>query len=179
MLIRDARETDLSAVRAIYAHWVERGSGTFELEAPTEEEMARRYAEVRSRGLPWLVAERDGAILGYAYGNWFRPRPAYRFAIEDSIYVAPEAQRMGVARALLAELIVRCETRGARQMIAVIGDSENHASIALHRALGFRHMGTLVSVGWKFGRWLDAVLMQRPLGIGASEPAFEDKLSRG
>ncbi|MFN3630041.1 MAG: GNAT family N-acetyltransferase [Casimicrobiaceae bacterium] len=170
MLIRDATVDDLPAVQAIYAHWVSHGTGTFELEPPTEEEIARRHAEVTGRGLPWLVAEDSGRVLGYAYGNWFRPRLAYRYTIEDSIYVHPEAQRSGVARLLLAELIVRCETRGARQMLAVIGDSENHGSIALHRALGFRHLGTMVAAGWKFGRWLDVVLMQRSLGVGSDAP---------
>lgn len=170
MLFRDATVDDLPAVQAIYAHWVTHGSGTFELEPPTIEEMARRHAEVTGRGLPWLVAVENGRIIGYAYGNWFRPRLAYRYTIEDSIYVHPDAQRGGVARLLLAELITRCETRGARQMLAVIGDSENHGSIALHRALGFRHMGTMVAAGWKFGRWLDVVLMQRPLGVGADAP---------
>ncbi len=170
MLIRDVELDDLPAVQAIYAHWVTHGSGTFELEPPTVEEITRRQAEVTARGLPWLVAEDGGRIIGYAYGNWFRPRLAYRYTIEDSIYVHPDAQRGGVARLLLAELITRCETRGARQMLAVIGDSENHGSIALHRALGFRHMGTMVAAGWKFGRWLDVVLMQRPLGIGSDAP---------
>lgn len=170
MLIRDVELDDLPAVQAIYAHWVTHGSGTFELEPPTVEEITRRHAEVTARGLPWLVAEDGGRIIGYAYGNWFRPRLAYRYTIEDSIYVHPDAQRGGVARLLLAELITRCETRGARQMLAVIGDSENHGSIALHRALGFRHMGTMVAAGWKFGRWLDVVLMQRPLGIGSDAP---------
>lgn len=170
MLIRDATHEDLPAVQAIYAHWVTRGTGTFELEPPTVEEMTRRHAEVTGRGLPWLVATEADRIAGYAYGNWFRPRLAYRYTIEDSIYVHPEAQRSGVAKLLLAELIVRCEVRGARQMLAVIGDSENHGSIALHRALGFRHMGTMVAAGWKFGRWLDVVLMQRALGVGSDAP---------
>jgi phosphinothricin acetyltransferase len=170
MLIRHAAPNDLLAVQTIYAHWVEHGTGTFELEAPSVEEITRRHAEVTGRGLPWLVAEDSGRIIGYAYGNWFRPRLAYRYTIEDSIYVHPEAQRSGVAKLLLAELIVRCEARGARQMLAVIGDSENHGSIALHRALGFRHMGTMVAAGWKFGRWLDVVVMQRALGVGGDQP---------
>lgn len=170
MLIRDAAVDDLPAVQSIYAHWVTHGTGTFELEPPTVEEITRRHAEVTGRGLPWLVAAEADRIVGYAYGNWFRPRLAYRYTIEDSIYVHPEAQRGGVAKLLLAELIVRCETRGARQMIAVIGDSENHGSIALHRALGFHHMGTMIAAGWKFGRWLDVVLMQRALGLGSDAP---------
>jgi phosphinothricin acetyltransferase len=170
MLIRDATLDDLPAVQAIYAHWVNHGTGTFELEPPTVEEIERRHAEVTGRGLPWLVAQDGPRLIGYAYGNRFRPRLAYRYTIEDSIYVHPEAQRGGVAKLLLAELIVRCEARGARQMLAVIGDSENHGSIALHRALGFRHLGTLVAAGWKFGRWLDVVLMQRALGVGSDAP---------
>jgi len=173
MLIRDATAADLPCVHAIYAHWVLHGTGTFELEPPSIGEIERRHAEVTGRGLPWLVAEGAGEVIGYAYANWFRPRPAYRFTVEDSIYLAPTACGSGAARWLLAELIARCERAGARQMVAVIGDSENHASIGLHRAFGFRHMGTLVASGWKFERWLDAVLMQRPLGLGADAPPGE------
>ena len=120
----------------------------------------------RSKGLPWLVAEREGAVLGYAYANHFRPRRAYRFCLEDSIYLAPEAAGQGVGRMLLAELLAQCEARGARQMLAVIGDSANTASIAVHRTLGFEHTGQLKAAGWKFERWLDVVLMQRNLGQG-------------
>jgi len=170
LLIRNSTDADLPAVTAIYAHGVLHGTGTFELDAPDEAEMARRRAEVLSRGLPYLVAERNGAVLGYAYANYFRPRMAYRFCLEDSIYLAPDAQGQGVGRVLLAELIARCEAAGARQMVAVIGDSANAGSIGLHRALGFHDMGTMTAAGWKFDRWLDVVFMQRALGVGASEP---------
>ena len=170
MLLRDATEADFGAIEAIYAHWVDHGSASFELVAPARDEIARRNAEVRARGLPWLVAEQGGRVLGYAYANWFRPRPAYRFALESSVYVAPGMQRGGIARLLMVELMTRCELAGARQMIAVIGDSGNAPSIALHRSLGFQHAGTLQAVGWKFERWLDVVLMQRALGRADRSP---------
>ena len=128
--------------------------------------MARRRQEVLGRQLPWLVAVRGEQVLGYAYANYFRPRLAYRFCVEDSIYLHPEAQGQGVGRLLLAELISRCEAAGARQMLAVIGYAENKGSIGVHTALGFEHTGVLKSAGWKFGRWLDVVLMQRQLGLG-------------
>lgn len=168
LLIRPSGDADLPAVTAIYAHAVRHGSGTFELDAPDEAEMARRRADVLAKGLPWLVAERGGRVLGYAYANHFRPRPAYRFCLEDSIYLAADAQRQGVGRLLLAELIARCEAAGARQMLAVIGDADNAGSIAVHRACGFEHTGVLKAAGWKFDRWLDVVLMQRRLGLGES-----------
>ncbi|MFN5722482.1 MAG: GNAT family N-acetyltransferase [Betaproteobacteria bacterium] len=170
-LIRPCRAEDLPTVTRIYGHAVEHGTGTFELEAPSLQEMQRRHADVQAKGLPWLVAERDGLVLGYAYANAFRPRPAYRFFLEDSIYLAPEAQGAGMGRLLLAELVARCSALGARQMLAVIGDSGNEASIGVHRACGFQHTGVLKHSGWKFGRWLDVVLMQRSLGPGATEPA--------
>jgi phosphinothricin acetyltransferase len=153
---------------------VTQGTGTFELEVPDAAEMARRRDDVLDKGLPWLVAEQDGQVLGYAYANHFRPRPAYRFSVEDSVYLHPEAQGRGVGRALLAELVARCQAAGARQMLAVIGDSANHGSIGVHRALGFERCGLLQAVGWKFGRWLDVVLMQRRLGAGADSPAPGD-----
>ncbi|MFN7132121.1 MAG: GNAT family N-acetyltransferase [Myxococcales bacterium] len=168
--LRDSRAEDLARITSIYAHHVLHGTGTFELEPPDEAELARRRDEVLGRGLPWLVAERDGKLLGFAYANVFRTRPAYRFCLEDSVYLAPDAQRQGVGRALLAQLLARCEALGARQMLAVIGDAENTGSIALHRALGFTHAGVLKSAGWKFGRWLDVVLMQRALGPGDGSP---------
>ncbi len=171
LILRNSTDADLPAVQAIYAQAVLEGTGTFETEVPTVEEMARRRAEVLGRQLPWLVAERDGQILGYAYANYFRPRLAYRFCVEDSIYLAPAAQGQGVGRLLLAELIARCEAAGARQMLAVIGDAANAGSIGVHTALGFEHTGVLKSAGWKFGRWLDVVLMQRPLGEGDSTAA--------
>ena len=171
LLIRPSQDTDLPAIQAIYEHAVLHGTGTFETEVPDVAEMARRRAEVLSRALPYLVAVRGDAILGYAYANYFRPRMAYRFCVEDSIYLAPAAQGQGVGRLLLAELIARCERAGARQMLAVIGDSQNHGSVGVHRALGFEPTGLLKSSGWKFGRWLDVVLMQRQLGHGDNTPA--------
>ena len=169
--IRPSTDADLSAIQAIYAHAVEHGTGTFETEVPGVEEMGRRRTEVLGRHLPWLVAERDGQLLGYAYANYFRPRLAYRFCVEDSIYLAPTAQGQGLGRLLLAELIARCEAAGARQMLAVIGDAANAGSVGVHQALGFEHTGVLKSAGWKFGRWLDVVLMQRTLGLGNSVAA--------
>lgn len=171
LTLRPSTDADLPAIQAIYGHAVEHGTGTFETEVPSVEEMGRRRAEVLSRQLPWLVAERGGEILGYAYANYFRPRLAYRFCVEDSIYLAPSAQGQGVGRLLLAELIGRCEAAGSRQMLAVIGDAENAGSIGVHTALGFQHTGVLKSAGWKFGRWLDVVLMQRTLGPGDSTGA--------
>lgn len=174
LLIRPSTDADLPAIVDIYAHNVLNGTGTFELEAPDLAEMTRRRADVLSKGLPWLVAERDGQVLGYAYANHFRPRRAYRFCVEDSIYLAPQAMRQGMGRALLAELVGRCEALGARQMLAVIGDAANEGSIGVHRALGFEHTGVLKAAGWKFGRWLDVILMQRALGLGDASPAAED-----
>lgn len=171
LLIRPSQDADLPAIQAIYEHAVLHGTGTFETDVPDMAEMSRRRAEVLSRGLPYLVAVRGEQVLGYAYANYFRPRMAYRFCVEDSIYLAPAAQGQGVGRLLLAELIARCERAGARQMLAVIGDSQNHGSVGVHRALGFEPTGLLKSSGWKFGRWLDVVLMQRQLGQGDTLPA--------
>lgn len=159
-------EGDIPAIQQIYEHAVLHGTGTFETDVPDRAEMARRRTEVLSRSLPYLVAERDGQVLGYAYANYFRPRLAYRYFVEDSIYLSPQAQGQGIGRLLLAELVARCEAAGARQMIAVIGDSQNLGSIGVHRSLGFEQNGLLKSAGWKFGRWLDVVLMQRQLGQG-------------
>jgi len=173
LLLRPSNDADLGAITAIYAHNVLHGTGTFELEAPDEAEMARRRADVLGKGLPWLVAEAGGQVLGYAYANHFRPRRAYRFCLEDSIYLHADARGRGVGKLLLAELLARCEAAGARQMLAVIGDSDNAGSIGVHRALGFEHSGVLKAAGWKFGRWLDVVLMQRALGTGEHTPAAE------
>jgi L-amino acid N-acyltransferase YncA len=167
LLIRPSTLADLPAVTAIYAWNVLNGTGTFELEAPDEPEMARRRDDVLSKGLPWLVAERDGVVLGYAYANHFRPRRAYRFCLEDSVYLAADAKGQGLGRLLLAELLARCEAAGARQMLAVIGDSANLGSIGVHRTLGFEPIGVMRAAGWKFERWLDVVLMQKSLGQGA------------
>jgi len=168
LILRPSTDADLSAIAAIYGHHVLHGTGTFETEVPDVTEIARRRADVLSKGLPWLVAERDGELLGYAYANHFRPRLAYRFCVEDSIYLADTARGQGVGRLLLAELVARCEAAGARQMVAVIGDAANGGSIGVHRALGFEHTGVLKASGWKFGRWLDVILMQRALGTGAT-----------
>jgi len=166
LVIRLSEAADLPAITGIYGWNVLHGTGTFELDVPDQAEMSRRRDDVLGKGLPWLVAERDGVVLGYAYANHFRPRRAYRFCLEDSIYLADAARGQGVGTLLLAELVSRCEAAGARQMLAVIGDSANAGSIGVHRALGFEHTGILRSAGWKFGRWLDVVLMQKPLGLG-------------
>lgn len=172
-LIRPSTSADVAAITAIYGWNVTHGTGTFELEAPSEADMAQRRTDLLGKGLPWLVAERDGTVLGYAYAGQFRPRMAFRFTLEDSIYLAPEAQGQGLGRLLLAELIARCQALGARQMIAVIGDSANAGSIALHRACGFSDAGLLRATGWKFDRWLDVMLMQRDLGLGGGSAAVE------
>jgi phosphinothricin acetyltransferase len=170
--IRPATPADLPAITAVYGWNVLNGTGTFELEAPDLAEMTRRHADVTGKGLPWLVAERAGQVLGYAYANHFRPRRAYRFCLEDSIYLLPELQGQGAGRLLLAELMARCEAAGTRQMLAVIGDSANLGSIGVHRALGFEQVGLMKSSGWKFERWLDVVIMQKSLGQGdATSPA--------
>ena len=171
VLIRPSTADDLGAVTRIYAWHVDNGAGTFEIEAPDRAEMERRRADVLSNGLPWLVLESAGQVVGYAYANQFRPRPAYRYCVEDSVYLASEAIGKGNGRLLLAELLARCEAAGARQMLAVIGDSANTGSIGVHRALGFAPVGTMQAAGWKFGRWLDVVVMQKSLGFGASRPA--------
>lgn len=168
VLIRPVRPADIAAITRIYVHAVQHGTASFELDPPDANEMARRLDALNVGGFPYLVAEVENEILGYAYAGPYRARPAYRFTVEDSVYIAPDAQRQGLGRALLDRLIVESEARGYRQMIAVIGDSAQHASIALHAALGFRMIGTFEAVGWKFGRWLDSVLMQRPLGQGAA-----------
>lgn len=168
LLIRPSTPADLPAITAVYAWNVGNGTGTFELEPPDLAEMTRRRDDVLAKGLPWLVAERAGTVLGYAYANHFRPRRAYRFCLEDSIYLAEAARGQGVGRVLLAELLARCEAAGARQMLAVIGDSANAGSIGVHRALGFEHVGVMKSAGWKFDRWCDVVVMQKALGPGDS-----------
>jgi L-amino acid N-acyltransferase YncA len=169
-LIRPSRDEDIPAITAIYAHHVLHGTGTFETEPPSAADMTARRADVLSKGLPYLVAEHDGVIAGFAYGNWFKPRPAYRFSVEDSIYLAPNLHRKGLGRALLAELILRCEAVGIRKMMAVIGDSANAGSVGVHRALGFTQLGVIESCGWKFGAWRDIVIMQKTIGAGDSEP---------
>lgn len=168
--IRDSRPEDIPAIAAIYGHWVTHGLASFELQPPGAAEMARRRAAILDAGYPHLVAERDGRVLGYAHASAYRPRPAYRFAVENSVYVAPGAGRAGAGRALLEALIARCTARGFRLMVAVIGDSANAASIGLHERAGFTRAGLLPAIGWKHGRWVDSVLMTRPLGPGATAP---------
>ncbi|WP_284334962.1 GNAT family N-acetyltransferase [Comamonas sp. NoAH] len=165
--VRASEPLDLPAITAIYRHHVLHGTGTFEIEPPTLADMSARRQDVLSKNLPWLVAESaDGSILGYAYANWFKPRPAFRFSAEDSIYIADAARGQGIGKALLHALCNECEAVGVRKLIAVIGDSANTGSIALHHGAGFSHAGTLSSVGWKFDRWLDVVMMEKSLGAG-------------
>ena len=168
--VRDAAEADMAAVAAIYAHHVLHGLATFEEVPPPAGEFDARRQAVLAAGLPYLVAEAEGRVAGYAYAAGYRPRPAYRHTIEDSVYVAPGLGGRGIGSALLGALIARCEAGPWRQMLAVIGDSGNEGSIALHRRLGFQTVGTLRSVGFKLGRWVDTVLMQRPLGEGDRSP---------
>ena len=164
--IRPSRDEDIPAITAIYAHHVLHGTGTFEIDPPSETDMTARRAEVLARGLPFIVAEQAGQVVGFAYCNWFKPRPAYRFSAEDSIYLAPSAHGKGLGRLLLAELAARAEQAGVRKLIAVIGDSANAGSIGVHRSIGFTHVGVLAACGWKFDRWLDVVLMEKALGPG-------------
>jgi phosphinothricin acetyltransferase len=165
-MIRDAAPADIPAITAIYAHHVLHGTGTFEEDPPGEAEIAARMARVQAAGCAWLVAEEDGLILGYGYFAPFRERSAYRFTAEDSVYVRDDIRGQGVGKALVAALLPRAEARGFRQMIAVIGDSENVGSIGLHISLGFRQAGVLKAAGMKFGRWVDVVQMQKALGEG-------------
>jgi phosphinothricin acetyltransferase len=170
VLVRPATSDDLPSVRSIYAHHVERGLASFEEEPPGTDEIRRRHAEVTGRGLPWFVADFGGVIAGYGYCAPYRTRSAYRYALEDSVYIREDYQGRGVGAALLQALIERCAALGYRQMIAVIGDRAHAASINLHASCGFVRVGTLRSVGFKFGRWVDSVLMQRPLGAGDGAP---------
>jgi L-amino acid N-acyltransferase YncA len=167
--VRPAAMHDIAAITRIYGDAVLHGTASFEIEPPDEAEMRRRQQLLIDSGYPYLVAETD-RVIGFGYAGPYRSRPAYRWSVEDSIYIAPDAQRRGIGRALLTRLIDESEHRGFRQMIAVIGDSRQIASIELHRALGFRHVGTFASVGFKHSRWLDSVLMQRPLGLGDAAP---------
>ena len=166
LTVRPVRDVDISSIAAIYRHAVLHGFASFEVEAPDEAEMTRRMRAVVDAGFPYLVAEKDGRVLGYAYAGAYRPRPAYRNSVENSVYVSSDAHRLGVGKTLLAELIDIATAKGFRQMIAVIGDSGNAGSIGLHRALGFTYCGVIHAVGYKHGRWLDSVIMQRGLGAG-------------
>jgi phosphinothricin acetyltransferase len=171
--LRPSQDRDLAEITAIYHHHVLHGVASFEEEPPDRDEMARRRREILARGLPYLVAERSGRILGYCYASRYRMRAAYRFAVEDSIYIDAAEIRRGLGRALLSELIERCTVQGYRQMVAVIGGSDQWPSIGLHAALGFARVGTLPAVGFKFGAWVDTVLMQRALGEGADTSPAE------
>lgn len=173
--VRPAAASDMDPIREIYAHEVTQGTASFELEPPTREEMQRRFETARDGGYPYLVAVLEEAVAGYAYAGPYRPRPAYRYTVENSVYVAHWARRRGVALRLLEALISECEARKFRQMIAIIGDSAHLASIELHRKVGFRLVGTLQNVGFKFDRWLDTVIMQRALEpYAAPAPAGND-----
>jgi L-amino acid N-acyltransferase YncA len=166
--IRPSRDDDVAAITAIYAHHVLHGTGTFETEAPSATDMAARRADVLGKNLPYLVAEEDGQVLGFAYCNWFKPRPAYRFSAEDSIYMAESARGKGLGAKLLSALSQAAEAVGVRKLIAVIGDSANAGSVGVHRTQGFTHVGVLKDCGWKFGEWRDVVLMEKVLGEGST-----------
>jgi L-amino acid N-acyltransferase YncA len=167
-VVRPATLADIPNITAIYAHAVTYGTASFEIEPPGEQDMADRFRTLIDGGFPYLVAESSGAVCGYAYAGPYRERIAYRYTLENSVYVAPDCHRQGIGRALMDGLVSQAGARGFRQMIAVIGDSAQAASIALHRAAGFEMVGTFANVGFKFGRWLDTVLMQRPLGDGGA-----------
>jgi phosphinothricin acetyltransferase len=176
-LIRPSRPEDIPAITAIYAHHVFTGTGTFETEPPSPSDMSSRRADVLEKGLPYLVAVDGDKVLGFTYCNWFKPRPAYRFSAEDSIYLAPDAHGQGLGRSLLTELMAQAEKAGVRKLIAVIGDSANVSSIGVHQSVGFTYVGTLKSCGWKFDQWLDVVLMETTLGLGdTSTPQQQNKL---
>jgi phosphinothricin acetyltransferase len=167
--IRPSTTADIPAITAIYAHHVLQGTGTFETTPPSEQDMEARRADVLSKGLPYLVVEDAAGVLGFAYCNWFKPRPAYRFSAEDSIYLASAAHGKGLGKLLLIELIAQAERCGVRKLIAVIGDSANKGSVGVHQACGFNPVGVLTQCGWKFDRWLDVVLMDREIGLGSSQ----------
>jgi L-amino acid N-acyltransferase YncA len=170
LILRPSADADVPTITAIYAHHVLHGTGTFETTPPTQADMTTRRLDVLARGLPYLVAEQEGRILGFAYCQWFKPRPAYRYSAEDSIYLHPDAAGRGLGKQLLAALVQQAEAAGVRKLIAVIGDSANAGSIGVHRSLGFHKVGVIQSCGWKFGRWLDIVLMEKAIGEGDSTP---------
>jgi phosphinothricin acetyltransferase len=176
--LRPATSADVPAITAIYRPAVLHGTASFEQEPPTEAEMLRRFEAITGAGYPYFVAEFDGRVVGYAYASAYRTRPAYRFTVENSVYIALDAQGKGVGRALLGTLIDACTAKGFRLMVAVIGDSANFASITLHRRAGFTFCGTIHSVGYKFDRWLDSVIMQLPLGAGDTSAPVSSHSSR-
>lgn len=168
MIIRPANEQDIAQITQIYSHHVLNGTGTFEIDPPSEQDMQGRWKDVCSKNLPYLVLEDQEKIMGFAYCNWFKPRPAYRFSAEDSIYMHPDSQGKGFGRLLMSELLAQAQRAGVRKLIAVIGDTANAGSIGLHSAMGFISVGTIAACGWKFERWLDIVLMEKSLGDGAN-----------
>ncbi len=170
--IRPSLEADIAAITAIYAHHVLHGTGTFETEPPSAADMAGRRADVLGKNLPYLVIEDAGQVMGFAYANWFKPRPAYRFSVEDSIYMHKESGGKGLGKLLLTELLAQLERGGIRKAMAVIGDSANAGSIGVHTSCGFTMVGTVKSCGWKFGQWRDIVMMEKTLGAGDSTPAL-------
>ncbi len=170
LVIRPATTADISAITCIYAHAVENGTASFELEPPERGEMRKRMQTLLDGNFPYFVAEIDNVVVGYAYASSYRTRPAYRYTVEDSVYVSPHIHRRGVGKALLIKLIEACTALGFRQMIAVIGDSDQPASIGVHKSCGFEPVGNFKNIGFKFGRWLDTPLMQRALGSGATTP---------
>lgn len=178
LLIRPVQPADIATIHAIYSYHVVYGTASWELTAPDEAEMRRRVQSVLDNGFPYVVGEIDGRVVGYSYASSYRPRPGYRFTVEDSIYVDEPYQRRGIARKLLSTVIDRCVEQGFRQMIGIIGDSANIASIELHRSLGFTHMTTLPAIGFKFGRWLDSVMMQKTLGEGGTNLPTVEPLAR-
>jgi L-amino acid N-acyltransferase YncA len=172
--IRPSVDSDISAIANFYQHSVATGTASWEYDPPSVEEMARRRHAVIANGFPYLVAEIDGRVVGYCYASSYRARIGYRFVVEDSVYVAQDMQGRGIGKMLLMALISECEKSGFRQMIAVIGDSENAGSIALHERCGFQHAGRFNGIGYKFGRWLDSVQMMRTLGAGSDSPPAGD-----
>ena len=169
--IRPSTEADITAITAIYAHHVLHGTGTFETEPPSVADMTSRRADVLGKKLPYLVIEDAGQVMGFAYANWFKPRPAYRFSVEDSIYMHKDSGGKGLGKLLLTELLTQLELGGIRKAMAVIGDSANAGSIGVHTSCGFTMVGTVKSCGWKFGQWRDIVMMEKTLGDGDSTPA--------
>lgn len=170
--IRPSQESDIATITEIYSHAVLHGTASFEIEPPSAADMAARRSALIAGGFPYIVAEVNGAVAGYAYAGAYRARPAYGATVEDSVYVDPARKGLGIGKTLLVALIEEATARGFRQMVAVVGDSENAASVGVHRATGFEVVGTLKCVGWKHGRWLDTVLMQRPLGEANTTPRF-------
>ena len=170
LVVRPVEDADMPAIQAIYAHHVRHGTASWELEPPDIAALTARRDDILATGLPYVVGERGGEVVGYASAGPYRVRPAYRFTVEDTIYVHPDLAGAGVARPLLQRVIDDCTAAGRRQMIAVVGDSANLASIRFHEKMGFTHIGTITGIGWKFDRWLDSVLLQRTLGPGADVP---------